>query len=87
MNMCILGTIATGVETLRARVEYNMERGASKYCSEWKLADTVNNSFVWLGNIIDMDGMGAFLTTDEEIKWDKDNGCVYKLYTMSEMSE
>ena len=32
MNMCILGTIATGVETLRARVEYNMERGASKYC-------------------------------------------------------
>ena len=87
MNMCILGTIATGVETLRARVEYNMERGASKYCSEWKLADTQNNGFVWLGNILDMESMGAFLTTDEEIKWDKDNGCVYKLYTMSEMSE
>ena len=87
MNMCILGTIATGVETLRTRVEYNMERGASKYCSEWKLADTGNNDFVWLGNITDMEGMGAFLTTDEEIKWDKDNGCVYKLYTMSEMSE
>ena len=87
MNMCILGTIATGVETLRTRVEYNMERGGSKYCSEWKLADTGNNSFVWLGNITDMEGMGAFLTTDEEIKWDKDNGCVYKLYTMSEMSE
>ena len=46
MNMCILGTIATGVETLRTRVEYNMERGASKYCSEWKLADTGNNGFV-----------------------------------------
>ena len=46
-----------------------------------------NNGFVWLGNVTDMDGMGAFLTTDEEIKWDKDNGCVYKLYTMSEMSE
>ena len=87
MNMCILGTIATGVETLRARVEYNMERGASKYCSEWNLAETGNNGFVWLGNIVDMEGMGAFLTTDEEIKWDKDNGCVYKLYTMSEMSE
>ena len=87
MNMCILGTISTGVETLRGRVEYNMERGASKYCSEWKLADTRNNGFVWLGNITDMEGMGAFLTTDEEMKWDKDNGCVYKLYTMSEMSE
>ena len=87
MNICLLGTIATGVETLRARVEHNMERGASKFCSEWKLADTGNNDFVWLGYVTDMDGMGAFLTTDEEIKWDKDNGCVYKLYTMSEMSE
>ena len=87
MNLCIYGTIATGVETLRARVEYNMKRGASKYCAEWKLAETENNGFVWLGNITDMDGMSAFLTTDEEMKWDKDNGCVYKLYTMSEMSE
>ena len=34
-----------------------------------------------------MDGMGAFLNTDEEAKWDKDNGCIYKIYTMSEMTE
>ena len=87
MNMCIYGTIAKGVETLRVRVEHNMERGANKFCSEWKLADTGNNGFVWLGNITDMDGMGAFLSTDEEAKWDKDNGCIYKIYTMSEMTE
>jgi hypothetical protein len=86
MNLCLLGTIATGVETLRARVEYNMERGASKFCSDWTLADTGNNGFVWLGNINHMDGMGAFLRTEEETKWDRDNGCVYKIYTMSEMS-
>ena len=85
MNMCLHGTIANGVETLRARVHYNMERGASKFCSEWTLADTGNNGFVWLGNITDIDGMGALLS--EEIKWDKDNGCVYKTYTMSEISE
>ena len=24
---------------------------------------------------------------DEEVQWDKDNSCVYKLYTMSEISE
>jgi len=34
MNMCIHGTIATGVETLRARVKHNMARGASEFCSE-----------------------------------------------------
>ena len=84
--MCIYGTIAKGVEALRARVEHNMERGANKFCSEWKLADTGNNGFDWLVNITDMDGMGAFLSTDEEAKWDKDNGVVYKTYIMSEAS-
>ena len=63
-----------------------MERGASKFCSNWTLVDTGNNGFVWLGNITDLDGMGAFLSTEEETKWDSDNGCVYKIYTMSEMS-
>ena len=87
MNMCIHGTIVTGVDTLRDRVEHNMARGASKFCSEWKLADTGNNEFVWLGNITDMEGMEAFLSTDEEVKWDKDNGCIYKIYAMSEISE
>ena len=87
MNMCLLGTIATGVETLRARVKYNMERGASEFCSKWTLADTGNNDFARLGNITDMVGMGAFLSTDEEMKWNEDNGCVYKVYTISEISE
>ena len=86
MNLCLLGTIATGVETLRARVEYNMERGASKFCSDWTLADTGNNGFVWLGNITDMDGMGALLSTTGETKKVSGNGCVYKIYNESEMS-
>ena len=62
----------------KSKVEFNMERGSSKFCSEWILADTRNNGFVWLGNITDMDAMGTFPNTDEEIQWDKDNGCVYK---------
>ena len=68
--MCLHGVIATGVEPLRAGINYNMNRDASKICSEWTLADTGNNGSGWLGNITDMDGMGAFLSTDEEIKWD-----------------
>ena len=54
VNMCIHGTIDTGVETLRARVKHNMARGASKFCSEWKLTDAGNNEFIWLGNITDI---------------------------------
>ena len=59
------GVIATGVETLQAKINYNMERATSKFCSEWTLADIGNNGSGWLGNITDMDGMGAFLSTDE----------------------
>lgn len=59
MNMCINGTIATSVETLRLRVQHNMERSASEFCCEWQLTDAGNNEFVWLGNITDMDGMSA----------------------------
>ena len=43
------------------------------------------NELVLLGIITDMDGMSAFLSTQEEIQWDKDNGCVYKIYTMDEI--
>ena len=67
MNMCLLDAIATGVETLRARGKYNNERSASEFCSERTLADTRNNGFVCLGNITDMDGVGAFLSTYEEM--------------------
>ena len=70
--MCLHGVIATEVETLRARVNYNMERDASKFCSEWTLADTGNNGSGELG-----------LSTDEEIQWDRDNGVFIKSTTCS----
>ena len=47
--------------------------------------DAGNNGCGWLGNITDMDGMSAFLSTDEETKWDRDNGCVYKIYNLFKM--
>ena len=72
--MCLHGVIATGAKTLRAKVNYNMERDANKFCSEWTLADTGNNGSGELG-----------LSTDEEIQRDRDNGCVYKIYNMFKM--
>ena len=67
MDTCVHGTITTDLDTLRARVEHNMARGASEFCSKWKLADTGSNGFIWFGNITDMDCMGSFLSTDEEV--------------------
>ncbi len=33
-----------------------------------------------------MEAMGAMLNTPEEVQWDKDNGAVYKVYSMAEMT-
>ena len=66
--MCLHGVIATGVETLRARVNYNMERDANKFCSGWTLADTGNNGCGWLADITDMDGMGVFIKSTTCLK-------------------
>ena len=65
MNLCMNGTIESGVETLRARVEYNMGvKGGSEFCSEWHLADLGNNKFVWLGNDR-VDGSSVHLKTKD----------------------
>ena len=70
------------METLKARVEFNMERGASKFCSEWILADT--EIIVLCGWVTLQIWMPYTFFIIEEIQWE-DNGCVYKLYNMSEM--
>ena len=87
MNMCIHGTIASGVKTLRARVEHNMARGASEFCSAWKLTDAGNKEFMACMNVTDMEAMGAFMSSPEELQWDKDNGCEYTVYGLEEMTE
>ena len=38
-------------------------------------------------NITDMEAMGAFMNSPEELQWDKDNGCKYTVYGMEEMTE
>ena len=62
-----------------------MNSGSIDHCQTIKVLNRSLTSY-GVGNVTDMDGMGAFLSTEEETKWDSDNGCVYKIYTMSEMS-
>jgi hypothetical protein len=36
-------------------------------------------------NVTDMEALGAFMSDPAEVQWDKDNGAVYKAYSMQEM--
>lgn len=38
-------------------------------------------------NVTEMEEMGAFMNSPEELQWDKDNGCKYTVYGMEEMTE
>ena len=38
-------------------------------------------------NVTDIEAMGAFMISPEELQWDKDNGCKYTVYGMEEMTE
>ena len=88
MNICMIGKIESGLDTLRARVTHNMEvKGGNKFVSEWHLADLGDNKFSWFGNITDMEAMGAMMSDPEEVAWDEENGAVYKVYSMVEMTD
>ncbi|MAT86958.1 MAG: hypothetical protein CL532_00190 [Aestuariivita sp.] len=64
-----------------------MVKGGSEFCTEWSLADLDDNKCASLVNITGMEAMGAMLNTPEEVQWNKDNGAVYKLYSMAEIAE
>ncbi len=38
-------------------------------------------------NVTEMEEMGAFMNSPEELQWDKDNGWKYTVYGMEEMTE
>ena len=84
MEFFIYWKIAIGLETLSSRVEYKMARVLESFVSIGILP-TLNNEFMWSGNISNLESMSSFISTGEVIQWDKDNGCVYTIYTMSEM--
>ena len=55
--------------------------------TEWRFAELGEKEFMACMNVTDMDAMGAFMNSPEELQWDKDNGCEYTVYGMEEMTE
>jgi hypothetical protein len=42
---------------------------------------------MFAANVTDFDAMGAFMSNPAEVQWDKDNGAVYKVYTLEEIQD
>ena len=87
MNVFMHGTCAAGFDVLNAKIEKDMAGPAGEWVSEYRLADLGNNELMFAANVTDFDAMGAFISNPAEVQWDKDNGAVYKVYTLEEMQD
>ena len=87
MNVFMHGTCAAGFDVLMAKIEKDMAGPAGEWVSEYRLADLGNNELMFAANVTAFDAMGAFMSNPAEVQWDKDNGAVYKVYTLEEMQD
>lgn len=62
-----------------------MKSGAGEFVTDWRFAEVSDKEFMACMNVTDMEAMGAFMSSPEELQWDKDNGCEYTVYSMEEM--
>ena len=62
-----------------------MKVALGSFVSEYKLADLGEGEFMMCANVTDFEKMGAFMSNPERVQWDKDNGAIYKGYSLSEM--
>ena len=87
MNVFIHGTCSAGFDVLKAKIENDMAGPAGEWVSVYRLADLGNNEPMFATNVTDFDAIGAFMSCTAEVQWDKDNGAVYKVYTLEEMQD
>ena len=85
MNVFVRGTEATGARVIHEKIKDDMKRGAEEFVTDWRFAEVNEKEFMACMNVTDMEAMGAFMSSPEELQWDKDNGCEYTVYGMEEM--
>ena len=85
VNVFFTGKVAAGFDATKARVEEDMKVALGLFVSDYKLANLGNDEFMMSANVNDFEKMGEFISNPERMQWDKDNGAVYKGYTLSEM--
>ena len=87
MNVFVRGTVEAGANVLHAKIKADMAAGAGDFVTEWRFAELGEKEFMACMNVTDMEAMGAFMSSPEELQWDKDNGCEYTIYGLEEMTE
>ena len=75
MNVFVRGTIETGSHVLPAKIKADMAAGAGEFITDFRFAELGKKEFMACMNVTDIEAMGAFRSSPEELQWDRDNGC------------
>ena len=57
----------------------------SKFVGNYNVAKLDENKSIIVMNVIDFESLQSFMSTDEMLQWDKDNGCIDHVYSMEYM--
>ena len=87
MNVFFHGTIEARFDVLKAKIASDVAGPMSAHITEYRLADLGNGEVMCAMKCTNMEEMGEFMSSPEEMQWDKDNGAVYKAYFMEEMKD
>ena len=87
MNVFVRGTVERRANVLHEKIKADMAAGAGEFIAEWRFAELGEKEFMACMHVTNMEAMGTFMNSPEELQWDSDNGCEYTVYGMEEMTE
>ena len=85
MNVFFHGKINAGFDVLKAKIESDMAGPMGQWVTDYRIADLGDGECMCAMNVTNMEELGKFMSSPEEIKWDEDHGAVYKADMMQEM--
>ena len=82
MNICIRSTFECTFEVFKAKVMED-EPTWSQFVGDYQIAKVDEHNSIMLMNVLDLEAMDAFMTTDEMKAWDAEHGCRDTVYSLS----
>jgi len=81
MKLCIISEFTCNFSNYKAMIEGRRDE-VMQYCTEMTLAQVSEHESIMVADVTDPAGLQAHMSTPEAQKWDKDNGCVDKVFFM-----
>ena len=86
MNTCIISTFDCTFNEFKEKVKSDRSTWG-QYVENWTIAKVDEHKSIMVMNVLDFEALEAFMSADEMVAWDKENGCVDTLYSMDAVKE